>query len=58
MIGTPVLVSEEKTQGFRGSQFSLKNTRPEDLIEDSNHSYDERSNGTRLELVVEMTYMV
>ena len=58
MIGTPVLVSEEKTQVFRGSQFYLKNARPEDLIADSNHSYDEGSNGTWLELVVQMKCMV
>ena len=40
-IGTPVLVSEEETQVFRGSEFSLKNTRPADLIADSNHSMTE-----------------
>ena len=58
MIRTPVLVSEEKTRVFRGSQFPLKNARPEDLIADSDHSYDERSNGTWLESVVQMTCMV
>ena len=54
MIRTPVLVSGEKTRVFRGSQFSLENTRPEDLIADSNHSYNRRSIGTWLELVVRM----
>ena len=58
MIGTPVLVSDEKTQVFRGSQFSLKNARPEDLIADSDHSSDEMSNGAWLESVVQMTCMV
>ena len=58
VIGTPVLVSEEKTWVFRGSQFSLKNARPEDLIADRDHSYDERSNGMWLESVVQITCMV
>ena len=58
MIRTPVLVSEEKTQVFRGSPFSLKNARPEDLIADSSHSYDERFKRVRLESVVQMSCMV
>ena len=58
MIRTPVIVSEGKTRVFRGTQFSLKNARPEDLIADRDHSYDERSNGMWLELVVQMTCMV
>ena len=58
MIGTPVLVSEGKTQVFRGSQFSLENARLEDLIADRDDPYDERSNGMWLESVVQMTCMV
>ena len=58
MIRTPVLLSEEKTWVFRGFQFSLKNARPEDLIADSNYSYNGRLNGTWLEPVVQMTCMV
>ena len=58
MIRTPVLVSGEKTQVFKGSQFSLENTRPEDLIADSKHSYDKKSIGTWLESVVQMLGMV
>ena len=53
MVGTLVLVSGEKTQVFEGSQFSLKNARPEDLIADGDHPYDEGSNGTWLESVVQ-----
>ena len=58
MIGTPVSVSEERTWVFRGSQFSLKNARPEDLIADGDHSYNGRSIGMWLESVVQMSGMV
>ena len=53
MVRTPVLVSGEKTQVFEGCQFSLKNARPEDLIADGDDPYDEGSNGTWLESVVQ-----
>ena len=58
MIETPVSVSEEKARVFRGSQVSLKNARPEDLIADSRHSYDLKSSGTWLESVVRVLGMV